>query len=69
MARYTFKLHRRGGATPFTEELDINSDGDAEDLAKVTLLGMAGCTHAEVYLGSQLVTACHRDSYQGSDVQ
>lgn len=69
MANYTFKLHHRDGVTPFTEDLDVDSDEDAEDLAKVTLLGMAGCTHAEVYLGNRLVAACQRDSSNGGLTQ
>lgn len=62
MANYTFKLLRQDGLAPVTETLDVGCDEDAEDLAKVTLLGMAGYTHAEVHLGGRLVAACQRDS-------
>jgi hypothetical protein len=62
MANYTFKLLRQDGLAPVTETLDLGCDEDAEDLAKVTLLGMAGYTHAEVHLGDRLVAACQRDS-------
>lgn len=62
VAKYTFKLLRQDGLGPITETLDVACDEDAEDLAKVTLLGMAGYTHAEVHLDGRLIAACRRDS-------
>ena len=62
MANYVFILHHRDGDEPFKELLELECEEDAADLAKVTLLGMAGYTHAEVFRGSRLVTVCHRDS-------
>jgi len=62
MGSYTFRLHPRGNMPPVTEELDANSDADAEDLAKVTLLCTSGYSRAEVYLGSRLIAECRRDS-------
>ena len=63
MAEYVFKLHHRDGVGPFSEALEVDCDEDAEDLAKVTLLGMAGYTHVEVFLAERLLTTFHRDSF------
>ncbi len=65
MPRYRLHLHDGPTTPPVTEEIEVESDEDAKDLARITLLMTQVYTHAEVYRGEARVGSYKRDSYPG----
>ncbi|MFN7127477.1 MAG: hypothetical protein ACK4OJ_00290 [Brevundimonas sp.] len=63
LPRYRLLLHDGPTTTPESRDLDVKSDGDAQDLAQITLLGTSDFTHVQLWKDEEMVEEYQRDGH------
>ena len=63
MPRYRLYLHDGPTTPPEHRDIEDSDDGDADDMARITLLSTTDFTHVEIWKDDTLILTHNWDSY------
>ena len=63
MPSYRLLLHDGASTTPESRDLDVTSEDDAKDLARIALIGTREFTYVQLWRDEELVEVYQRDGH------